>query len=279
MSGRAIVLCTDYGLADAFVGTCHAVIERIAPGTRVIDLTHAVPRQDVGQGAMTIARAVPYLPSEAIVCGVVDPGVGSSRRAISVRTATGLDLVGPDNGLLSLAWAEAGGIDAAVEITSPLVVLEPVSRTFHGRDVFAPAAAWLSRGMPLEELGATVDAGSLVELEVPHAMVAPGAVGARVMAVDGFGNVQLNATRSDLEAAGLAGYDRLSVADRDAPLVAVFADLPQRELGLLEDSQGMLALVVNRGSAAERVGVKVGDPVVIEAPGSTPIRPTVTPTA
>jgi S-adenosyl-L-methionine hydrolase (adenosine-forming) len=279
MSPRAIVFCTDYGLADAFVGTCHAVIERIAPGTRVIDLSHAVPRQAVVQGAMTISRAVPYVPSDAIVCGVVDPGVGSPRRAIAATTASGLDLVGPDNGLLSLAWAEAGGIDAAVEITSPLVVLEPVSRTFHGRDVFAPAAAWLARGLPLEELGPAVEAGSLVELEVSHAMVTPGAVGARVIDVDGFGNAQLNATRADLEAAGLAGLDRLAVVDRVAPLVGVFADLAEHQLGVLEDSQGMLALVVNRGSAAERLGVKVGDPVVIEAPGATPITPTVTPIA
>lgn len=261
---RPIVFMTDYGTADEFVGICHGVIARIAPAARVIDLTHAIPRQDVLRGALTLGRAMPYLPADAVHCAVVDPGVGSARRSIAVAAGSGALLVGPDNGVLSLAWVALGGVAAAHEITSPLVLLEPVSRTFHGRDVFAPAAAWLASGMPLEEVGPAVDAGSLLAVELPTAMVTPGAIGARVVGVDGFGNVQLGATPADLEAAGVGSDGSLAVGGRRLPLVAAFADLPVQTVGALVDAQGMLALVVNQGSAAERLGLREGDTVVIE---------------
>ena len=259
---RPIVFLTDYGRSDAFVGICHGVMARIAPGARVIDLTHAVPRQDVLRGAVELARAVPYLPDDAIYCAVVDPSVGSDRRGVAVAAGSSL-LVGPDNGLLSLAWDTLGGVDAAVEIESPDVVLEPVSRTFHGRDVFAPAAAHLAAGMPLEKLGPAVDPASLTRLDVPGPMVAPGAVGARVTATDGFGNVQLNATDRDLEAAGVAGRV-LVVNGRRLPRAGTFAELPEREPGLIVDSEGYLAIVINRGNAAAMLGLAAGDAVVVE---------------
>ena len=142
---RPIVFLTDYGRSDAFVGICHGVMARIAPDARVIDLTHAVPRQDVLRGAVELARAVPYMPADAVYVAVVDPGVGSDRRAVAVAAGASL-LVGPDNGVLSLAWDALGGVTEAVEIASPAVVLAPVSRTFHGRDIFAPAAAHLAAG-------------------------------------------------------------------------------------------------------------------------------------
>jgi len=261
---RPIVFMTDYGTADEFVGICHGVIARIAPTAPVIDLTHAIPRQDVLRGALTLGRAMPYLPADAVHCAVVDPGVGSARRSIAVAAGSGALLVGPDNGVLSLAWVALGGVVAAHEISSPLVLLEPVSRTFHGRDIFAPAAAWLASGMPLEEVGPDVPADSLLAVELPTAMVTPGAIGARVVGVDGFGNVQLGATPADLEAAGVGSDGSLAVGGRQLPLVAAFADLPVQTVGALVDAQGMLALVVNQGSAAERLGLREGDTVVIE---------------
>jgi len=260
---RPIVFLTDYGLADEFVGVCHGVMARIAPDARVIDLSHAVPRQDVLRGAITLGRSVPYLPRDAVYLAVVDPGVGSDRRPIAVRTSAGVDLVGPDNGLLSLAWDELGGAAEAVEIRADDVVLRPVSRTFHGRDVFAPAAAHLARGLAVGALGPAIDAEELRTLELPGPMVTPGAIGARVLGIDGFGNVQLNARAEDLDAAGIGGT--LSVGGRVIPRVGIFSDVPPGAVAALLDSQGQVALVVNSGSAAETLGLVVGRAVVLEA--------------
>jgi S-adenosylmethionine hydrolase len=260
---RPIVFLTDYGLADEFVGVCHGVMARIAPDARVIDLSHAVPRQDVLRGAITLGRSVPFLPQDAVYLAVVDPGVGSDRRPIAVRTAAGVDLVGPDNGLLSFAWDELGGVAEAVEVRADDVVLRPVSRTFHGRDVFAPAAAHLARGLAVAALGPAIDAGGLRTLELPGPMVTPGAIGARVLGIDGFGNVQLNARADDLDAAGIG--DTLSVGRRVIPRVGIFSDVPPGAVAALVDSQGQVALVVNSGSAAETLGLVVGRAVVLEA--------------
>jgi len=259
---RPIVFATDYGLADEFVGICHGVILRIAPDAPIVDLTHAIPRQDVMGGALVLGRATAYMPADAVYVAVVDPGVGSERREIAVRAASGALLVGPDNGVLSLAWEALGGAAAAVEVTSERVLLHPVSRTFHGRDVFAPAAAHLAAGMGFEELGPSVPVDALQVLEPPGPMIARGAVGARVTGVDGFGNVQLNVTPEDLGAAELG--PELTVSGRPAPRVDVFADVPQGALAAIVDSQGQVALVVNHGSAAEVLGLALGKTVVLE---------------
>jgi S-adenosyl-L-methionine hydrolase (adenosine-forming) len=262
---RPIVFLTDYGRSDGFVGICHGVMARIAPDARVIDLTHSVPRQDVLRGAVELARSMPYMPTDAVYVAVVDPGVGSDRGAIATAAGAAL-LVGPDNGLLSLAWEELGGVESAVEIQNPRVVLAPVSRTFHGRDIFAPAAAHLAAGMPLEDLGPAVDPATLVRLDVPGPMVAEGAVGARVTATDGYGNVQLNATERDLDDAGVAVGRVLVVNGRRVPRAGTFAELPEREPGLIVDSDGYLAIVVNHGNAAQMLGLAAGDVVVMEGP-------------
>ena len=259
---RPIVFLTDYGMTDEFVGVCHGVMVGIVPDVRVIDLTHAVPRQDVMHGALTLGRATSYMPVEAVYVAVVDPGVGSGRGAIAVRAGSGALLVGPDNGLLSLAWEALGGADEAVEVTSDDVVLQPVSRTFHGRDVFAPAAAHLAEGMPLDSLGPSLDVAHLRVLELPAPMVAAGAIGARVTGVDGFGNVQLNVGPDDLEAAGIGPV--LTIRGRTIPRVGIFADVPLGTLAAIIDSQAQLALVVNQGSAAEILGLSVGKTVVLE---------------
>lgn len=262
---RPIVFLTDYGLSDAWVGICHGVMYGIAPDAHVIDLTHAVPRQDVLRGAIELGRAVEYLPRDAVYLAVVDPGVGSERRAVAVA-AGGAVLVGPDNGLLSLAWPALGGADHAVWIENEDLLLTPVSRTFHGRDVFAPAAAHLAVGRPLGDLGPSVDVAALQRLEVPSPMVAPGAVGARVTGIDGFGNVQLNATITQLEAAGLAAERVLVVNGRRLPRGGTFAELPEHEPGMIVDADGFLAVIVNHGSAATTMRLAAGDTVVLERP-------------
>jgi S-adenosyl-L-methionine hydrolase (adenosine-forming) len=258
-----ILFLTDYGRSDAFVGICHGVMAKIAPDSRVIDITHSVPRQDVLRGAIELARAVPYMPENAVYVAVVDPGVGSDRRAVAAAAGGSL-LVGPDNGLLSLAWEALGGVEAAVEIENPAVVLAPVSRTFHGRDIFAPAGAHLAAGMKLSDVGPAVDMASLERLDVPGPMVAEGAVGARVTATDGYGNVQLNAMEQDLDAAGVADGNVLVVNGRRLPRAGTFAELPEREPGLIVDSEGYLAIVVNHGNAAQMLGLASGDAVIIE---------------
>src|SRR6266511_1638183 len=191
---RPIVFCTDYGLDDEFVGVCHGV-----------------PPQDVLRGAMVLAGAAPFMPEDAVYLGVVDPDVGGPRGAVAVRAASGALLVGPDNGLLSLAWEALGGAEAAVEIAAPDVLLEPVSATFHGRDVFAPAAAHLATGRALGDLGPEVAVGELQRVTIPAPGVVEREVAAAVLAADSFGNLRLNARPVDLAEAGLAGPGRLSL--------------------------------------------------------------------
>jgi S-adenosyl-L-methionine hydrolase (adenosine-forming) len=259
---RPIVFITDYGRADEFVGVCQGVMTRIAPGARVIDLTHDIPRQDVMRGALILARATTYMPEDAVYVAVVDPGVGTERRSIAVEVASGALLVGPDNGLLSLAWTALGGAERAAEIADPSVMLFPVSKTFHGRDVFAPAGAHLAAGVPLEDVGPALEPSRLRTLEMPGPMVAAGALGCRVIGVDGFGNVQLNARPPDMDEAGLGAM--LQVAGRTIPRVGMFADVPEGVLAAIVDSQGYVALVVNHGSAAELLSLKDGAAVILE---------------
>ena len=258
---RPIVFMTDYGLADEFVGVCHGVIERICPRARVIDLTHMIARQSVLQGAVVLGRAAPYMPAAGVHLAVVDPGVGTSRRPVAVEALSGAVLVGPDNGVLSMAWRALGGAGRAVEIAAEDIVLHPVSRTFHGRDVFAPAAAHVAGGSPIERLGPQVEVASLVSLNLPAPMVTPGAIGARVVAVDGFGNVQLNATPEDLVTAGLA--DRVTIGSDVLPIVETFADIDEGRPALIVDAQHLLAIIVNRGSASGVFGLHPGDAVTI----------------
>ena len=256
---RPIVFLTDYGLADGFVGICHGVIARLAPDARVIDLTHAIPRQDVMRGALALGRATDFMPGDAVYVAVVDPGVGSERRSIAVLAASGAMLVGPDHGLLSMAWDVLGGTVAAAEISAEDVVLQPVSKTFHGRDVFAPAAAHLANGLPLERMGPSVDPTGLRAVELAAPMLADGVLGCRVTSVDGFGNVQLNARPSDLEEAGIGRLLRLG--GRAIPHVQIFADVPEGTLGAIVDSEGYVALVVNHGRSGGLDRAAEGDDV------------------
>ena len=162
-----ITFLTDFGLQDDFVGTCHGVIATIAPDARVIDVTHGIRPGHVLQGALVLANTLPYMPA-GVHLAVVDPGVGSSRRALALRDGEGRLYVGPDNGLLLPAAERFGGVAEAHELANPEYSLQPVSRTFHGRDLFSPAAAHLAAGVALEELGPPVDPDELVRLELPQ---------------------------------------------------------------------------------------------------------------
>ena len=198
-----ITFLSDYGLVDDFVGVCHGVIARICPPARIIDITHGIPRHDVRAGAIVLADALPYMP-DGVHLAVVDPDVGASRRAVALSLADGRRLVGPDNGLLSLAAAAGGGVVQAVDIAQSPLRLEPVSATFHGRDIFAPVAAQLAAGFPLAEAGPPVDPDGLVALELPRPSVRPdGVIDAHVLYRDRFGNLGLDLTHDDLPGSGL----------------------------------------------------------------------------
>ncbi len=262
---RPIVFLSDYGLDDEFVGICHGVIARVSPESRVIDLTHGVPAQDVLRGAILLAQSMLYMPEDAVFLGVVDPGVGTARRPVAVRDEAGFLTVGPDNGLLSLSWV--GGPAEAVEIASPDAVLLPISPTFHGRDVFAPAAAHLARGARLEDLGPAIDPRTLFLLEVPALDVGETWVRGRVAAVDRFGNLQLSIHQSDLVDLGMQELSSLLVSagarDMELRRVVTFGELQPGEDGIVVDSSGALALVRNGESAAEALQLAPGDDVLL----------------
>ena len=255
-----ITFLSDYGLRDEFVGVVHAVIAHECPTARVVDLSHGVPRQSVLAGALMLARALPYA-TPGVHLAVVDPDVGARRRAIALRTAEeDRLLVGPDNGLLIPAAMRFGGIAEAVEISHSPWRLEPVSATFHGRDLFAPVAARLAGGGALADAGTPLEPGELVALDLPQPREEDGALIAHVMVIDGFGNVQLDAAPSDL--GGRLGR-KVEVGDgKSARYLRTFADAEPGELLLYEDAAGMLALAVNGGEASgELGGLEHGDEV------------------
>jgi S-adenosylmethionine hydrolase len=253
-----VTLLTDYGYEDEFAGVCHGVIATIAPELAVIDITHGVPRHGVREGAIALRNALPYLPV-GVHMAVVDPQVGTERRAVAVRCGNGRVLVGPDNGLLSLALDDAGGAVEAVDISRSPFRLEYVSATFHGRDVFAPVAAHLAAGAPLGDAGDPLAVEELERLELPRARVMDGTAVAHALVIDSFGNVALNLDHGHLISLGVAIGDRTAVAtdaeNATATYVHTFADVAPGELLLYEDAWGALALAVNRGHAASMLGV------------------------
>ncbi|MFG1672597.1 S-adenosyl-l-methionine hydroxide adenosyltransferase family protein [Micromonospora sp. NPDC049282] len=252
-----VSLTTDYGLSDGFVAACHGVLARLAPTARVIDVTHLVPPADVRRGAAVLAQTVPYLPVGVHV-GVVDPGVGTERRGIALATPGGL-LVGPDNGLLVPAAEALGGVTAAVELTNPEWLAPKVSRTFHGRDVFAPVAARLALGAPLAGAGPAVDPAALVRLPEPVVRADAGGFAAEVLTVDHFGNVQLAAPGALLDRLPA----RVRVSGRPAVRGRTFGDAAPGELVVYVDSAALVAVAVRTGRAVDLLGVAPGDLVAV----------------
>jgi S-adenosyl-L-methionine hydrolase (adenosine-forming) len=256
-----ISFLTDFGLSDDFVGTCHGVMKRIAPEVEIIDITHGIPPRQVLQGALTLANTLPYMPA-GVHLAVVDPGVGSARRALALRDRDGRIHVGPDNGLLIPAAEKLGGIAEVHELTNPEYALESVSRTFHGRDLFSPAAAHLALGVPLADLGPPIDPDALARIELPQPEIGQTRIRCTVLSIDRFGNVQLNIDRSQLEQAGVVPGTRLEVelgTERYYVVAArTFADARRGDIILYEDAYRNVAIAISGGNAAEMFGARVG---------------------
>jgi S-adenosyl-L-methionine hydrolase (adenosine-forming) len=277
MADPVITFLSDFGHEDEFVGVCHGVIARRCPAARVIDVSHGVAPQDVRAGALMLRASLPYMPP-AVHLAIVDPGVGidahaaggdPGRRAVALATAQADQfLVGPDNGVLWPAAEELGGIVGAADVGRSRERLEPVSATFHGRDVFAPVAAALACGLTLEEVGEPIQAQGLTRLELTAALMRDGALHARVLDVDRFGNLTLDATMEQLSQLGAGGDAEIEVqqgaqASTTARCGRTFGDAPAGGLVAHEDSRRRLSLAVNRGSAASLLGAGPGDELVL----------------
>ena len=264
-SFRCLTFLTDYGLEDGFVAACHGVGFQIAPDTRIIDITHLVPPGDIRRGAAVLAQAVPYLPA-AVHLAVVDPGVGTARRAVGIAAGRSV-FVGPDNGLLSWAVAAAGGATEAVSLTNRALWLNTVTPTFHGRDIFMPVAAHLAAGIPLAAAGHTLDVASLVTLPEPERHVIRGSAQGEVVIVDRFGNVQLSVTATDAAHAGIVPGAAVIVTwsgnKRRVPFATTFGEVPPGEVVSYPDSAGFVAIAVNGGSAAQRFELRPGTRVTL----------------
>ncbi len=268
---RPVSFLSDYGLADEFVGVVHGVMERIAPGLRVIDVTHHVPRGDVRAGALALVRAIQYVPP-GVALAVVDPGVGTERRGIAAETGWG-SFVGPDNGLLAPAVAMVGGASRIVSLEAEAFRLPREGTTFDGRDVFAPAAAALASGQAdLGDLGPEVALDSVTPLLFPLAEVEGEAVRGEAWWVDGFGNVQTNVSPDDLALLGVGpgGDVEVTVAGvpRDVPFRAAYGEVEPGQPLVYVDSYGLVALAVREGRADDHFGIASGMAVVLAAGGS-----------
>ena len=240
------------------------MIKRIAPEAEVIDITHGIAPQHVLQGALVLANTLPYMPV-GIHVAVVDPGVGGDRKPLALRGADGRFYVGPDNGLLLVAADRLGKVEEAVEIADERYMLTPVSKTFHGRDIFSPAAAHLAAGVSLADLGPTLDLGGLTRLEVPAPQIGSSRIRATALYVDRFGNIQLNLTSDQLEQVGIVPGTKVEIEVRFERYFAIaartFAEVKPGDIVLYEDSYRNIALAINQGDAARMFSARVGQEV------------------
>jgi len=258
---RPVCFLSDFGLSDDFVGTCKGVMLGVAPGLTIVDLTHDVPGFAVEAGAEILEHATRYMPKDAVYLAIVDPGVGTNRRGLALRTHEDALLVGPDNGLLVRAADALGGVADAVVLDNPEYQIHPVSNTFHGRDVFSPAAAHLAAGTPLPRLGHPVTPDSLVRLEELTDTQGPAdSLEAKIISIDRFGNARLSLSYEEL---GLEYGDWLRVDAGDGHMsvryVETFGASKAGELVLVPDSHWRLSLSINRGNASQALALKLGD--------------------
>jgi S-adenosyl-L-methionine hydrolase (adenosine-forming) len=264
---KCLTFLTDYGLEDGFVAACHGVAARIAPEVRIIDITHLVPPGDVRRGAAVLSQTVTAMPP-AVHVAVVDPGVGTARRAIAVQAANGI-LVGPDNGLLSWAIDALGGGASAVALTNSKLWNHPVSSTFHGRDIFMPVGAHLTTGTTLRQAGTQIDVGSLVTLSAPTNRVVQGEAEGEVLSIDRFGNVQLSIPSTAASELGIVFGSCLTIRcnrrEITAPYLVTFGAAAPGQLIAFTDSAGLISLAVKSGSAAEKLSLPPGARVRIAA--------------
>jgi S-adenosyl-L-methionine hydrolase (adenosine-forming) len=267
MKPREIVtFLSDYGLEDEFVGVCHGVMLKIAPHLKIVDLHHNILRQHIRHGAIVLQQSMPFMP-ESVHLAVVDPGVGSGRRALAVESRWGEVFVGPDNGLLVPAVEASGGVQRLFSITDERFLLTPISRTFQGRDVFAPAAAHIANGVDPSELGEPVDAAELIRIEMPRAWIHDDHLHAEVLQVDRFGNLQFDLERKQLEEVGLLNGGKLEVRVEghrvSVPLGFSFGDVETGEFVMIEDSYRYLSLAINNGDAAAKLRAGAGSTAII----------------
>lgn len=276
-----ISFLSDYGTGDEFVGVVHSVIRQLAPDVRVIDVTHDIGPHDVRAGGLTLARSAQYL-APGVVLAVVDPGVGTARRAVVIEVADGeAYFVGPDNGLLAPAVAMVGGATRAFELVAPEYQLGAPGPTFAGRDVFAPAAAHLCNGVPIEAFGPEIDPNTLLPAMIPITRIEDGRLVAEVLWADRYGNLQLNVDPDEIAGWGdriELGFDgRLRTGIRRH----TYAEIGKGEIGLVVDSYGLVSIAVDRGSAAEDLDLDTGAEVLLRrfedhegaGPGAvTPVR-------
>lgn len=270
-----ISFLSDFGRSDEFVGVVHGVIARIAPEVRVIDVGHDFAAGDVRGAALALMRSIQYLP-EGVALAVVDPGVGTERRAIAARTPWGF-FVGPDNGLLAPAVAIVGGADLIVSIEDPRFRLPAEGETFHGRDVFGPAAAVLASGeAKIEDLGPAVDPGSVTPMMLPLVESdGLGGVLGEVLWIDHFGNAQTNVSPADLRELGISSGDDVTMViagtERVLPWCAAYGDVAQGEALIHVDSYGQIAIAVRGGRADEKYPLSVRTAVGLRGAGTTRI--------
>ena len=267
---RPIVFVTDFGLGNEWVGLCHSVMSGISPQSPIIDLSHLIRPLEVAAGALLLADSMPYVAEDAVILGVVEPNVGKDRE-IAIETASGRGLVGPDNGLLSLAWEAAGGIRAAVEITSGDVLRPIHAESFRAPDTLCPATAHLAAGTAIEQLGTPIDPAGLTVLRLAAPEVEPGRISCEVIDFNRFGNVQLNVRPADLAAGGLDEAPTLRVeavsGAVDAKRGSTYADFPAGEYGVLFDPRGWLTIVRgNPASALDGLGLSLAAPVWLSLP-------------
>ena len=261
-AARPIVFVSDFGLGNEWVGICHSVLTTTSPQSPIIDLTHLVRPLDVQSGALLMADSMPYFAEDAVVLAVVDPNVGKDRE-VAIATTSGRYLVGPDNGLLSLAWEAAGGIAATFEISSPAIVRPVRAQSFRAPDTLCPAVGRLAAGLPIEQLGPAVDPASLAAIALAEPEVGEGEIRGEVLDFNRFGNIQLNVCEGDLARAGLSDVAALTIkstsSSAEARRGSTYADFAAGEYGVLFDERGRMEIVRgNPASAVEGLGLSPG---------------------
>ena len=253
-----IVLMTDFGLSDTYVGQMKGVIHSITPEAQIIDLTHAVTPQSIAQGTFLLGKSTPYFPEGTIFVAVVDPGVGTSRKAIAVETARHTFLA-PDNGLLTSIF-QAGEVKRCVTITSERYMLPSRSSTFHGRDVFSPVAAHLASGVALMELGAAIDLAECTSIPLPGCQSRDNGASweGTIICTDHFGNL---ITSLDSEVLERSNQWMVGAGEHELPVFGTYGDVTDQQPLAYTGSSGMIEIAIRNGNAAKSLGLQDGDSV------------------
>ena len=256
-----ISFLTDYGLTDEFVGVCKAVILQLAPLAHVLDITHDIPAHDVRAGSLALVRSVQYLP-DGVILAVVDPGVGTARKAVAVEAGDSV-LIGPDNGLLAPAVAMLGGARRAVVLTNDEYHLSAPGGTFAGRDIFSPVAAKMCTGVPFEAFGDLIDPVTLLPGILPLTRAEPDGLHGEVLWVDRFGNAQLNVDPSEIDDLGKTLALSFGGKTRTVHRTGTYAQIKSGEIGLVVDSYGLVSVCLDQRNASIELGLGTGSAILL----------------